>query len=71
MVIAIHSVALRAIFLTNYVGFRTAMMIPGIGREIPVWQDVWIFNSWLVLTSGIEWGLIALGIRGVIRRLSK
>ncbi|MGA9303781.1 MAG: hypothetical protein WBW31_00115 [Candidatus Sulfotelmatobacter sp.] len=71
MVIAIHNVAPRAIFLTNFVGFRTAMMIPSIGREIPVWQDVWIFNSWLILTSGVEWALIASSIRLAVRRFSK
>jgi hypothetical protein len=70
MVIAIERVALRAIFITNYVGLRTGMMIPQIGREVPVWQDFWIFNSWLVLSSAVEWALAAFVVQSAIRRFS-
>jgi hypothetical protein len=71
MVIAIHWVALRAIFITNYVGLRTGMMLPQIGREMPVWQDFWVFNSWLVLTSAVEWALVVFVVQFAIRRFSK
>ena len=71
MALAIQTVAVKAVFITNYVGFRTAMMLPQIGREIPLWQDVWIFNSWLVLTSGIEWALIGFVVQFAIRKLSR
>jgi hypothetical protein len=63
-------VAARAIYVTNYVGLRTAMMLPQIGREIPVWQDVWIFNSWLVVSSALEWAFIAFFVEFAIRRIS-
>jgi hypothetical protein len=69
MTIAIQRVALRAIFVTNYVGTRTARMLPHIGREIPVWQ-VWIFSSWLVANSALEWALIAFVVEFAIRRIS-
>jgi hypothetical protein len=71
MVIAIERVSLRAILITDYVGLRTGMMIPQIGREIPAWQDFWIFNSWLVLTSALEWALVAFVVQFAIRKLSR
>jgi len=71
MALAIQIGAVRAVFITNYIGLRTAMMLPQIGREIPLWQDVWIFNSWLVVTSGIEWALVAFVIQFAIRKLSR
>jgi hypothetical protein len=71
MALAIQIVAVRAVFLTNYIGYRTAVMLPQIGREIPLWQDVWIFNSWLVLTSAIEWALVGFVIQFAIRKLSR
>ena len=71
MALAIQIVAVRAIFFTNYIGYRTALMLPQIGREIPLWQDVWIFNSWLVLTSAIEWALVGFVIQFAIRKLSR
>jgi hypothetical protein len=70
MVVAINALALRAIFFTNYLGLRTGMMLPSIGREI-AWPDIWIFNSWLVVSSGIQWALVALGVQVAIRKLSK
>jgi hypothetical protein len=45
------------------------MMLPQIGREIPVWQDVWIFNSWLVVSSALEWAFIAFFVEFAIRRI--
>jgi len=71
MVIAIERVSLRAIFITDYVGLRTGMMIPQIGREIPAWQDFWILNSWLILTSALEWALVAFVVQFAIRKLSR
>jgi hypothetical protein len=44
MVIAVETVALRAIFVADYLGRRTGMRIPKIGREIPAWQDFWILK---------------------------
>jgi len=45
--------------LTNYIGFHTAIMLPQIGQEIPVWQDIWIFYSWLVISSALQWAFVA------------
>jgi hypothetical protein len=67
--IAIRLVALRAILITNYIGFRTGMMLPEVGREVTLW-DVWILNAWLVMTGGIEFALLGLLLRFVIRRFS-
>ena len=69
MMIAIRLVALRAILITNYIGFRTGMMLPEVGREVTLW-DVWILNAWLVVTGGIEFALLGLLLRFVIRRFS-
>ena len=70
MVIAIRLVALRAIFVTNYVGLRTGMMLPNVGREITVW-DGWILDCWLVLTGAIEFAVLGLLLRFAIRRFSR
>src|SRR5262249_39225957 len=26
---------------------------------IPVWQDIWIFHSWLVIYCALQWALVA------------
>ena len=49
-------------FSTRWVRYR------GIG---PSPMLVHAFNVWLVLTSAIEWILIGLALRAVLRRLSK
>jgi len=69
MVIAIRLVAFRAIVLTDYIGFRTGTMLPTVGREVGIW-DVWILNAWLVLTCGVEFSLVGMLLRFVVRRLS-
>ena len=67
MVVEIKMMALRAISIIDYVGFRTGMMFPTLGRE-PTRQDAWVLNSWLVLTSGIEFLLLGFLIRFAIVR---
>jgi hypothetical protein len=69
MMIAIRLVALRAISVTNYLGLRTGMMLPNIGREITVW-DGWILNCWLILTCAIEFAVLGFLLRFVIRQFS-
>jgi len=69
MMIAIRRVMLREIAITNYIGLHTAMMLPQIGREIPVWQDVWIFYSWLVVSSALQWALVGFLVQTAVKRL--
>jgi hypothetical protein len=69
MLVAIRLVALRAIFLTNYIGLRSGMMLPNVAREVTIW-DGWILNSWLVLTGMIEFAVLGCLLRFVIRRFS-
>lgn len=70
MTIAIRMVALRAVFVTNYIGLRTALMLPQIGKEMPVWQDLWIFYSWLVVSSSLEWAFLAGFVQFVVCKVS-
>ena len=67
MVLAIRLVALRAIRVTDYIGFRSGMMLPNVTREVTVW-DGRILNSWLVFTCAIEFALLGYAVRFVIRR---
>jgi hypothetical protein len=69
MMIAIRLVALRAIVAVDYIGFHTGITLPLVGRE-PSMLDVWILNTWLVLTCGVEFGLVGLLLRFAILRSS-
>ena len=67
MIVAIRLVALRAIHVTNYIGLRSGMMLPNVGREVTIW-DGWILNSWLVVTGMIEFAALGCLLRFAIRR---
>ncbi len=67
---ALQKIALRSIMVTNYIGFRTGMMLPYLRREVSMW-DVWILNAWIVLTGSIEFALVGLLLRFAIGRFSK
>ena len=67
MTIAIRLVAIRAIFITDYIGWRTATLLPNVGREVS-WKDAWVLNGWLVLTSGVEFALLGLLFRFAVNR---
>jgi hypothetical protein len=67
MATAIRLVAIRAILITNYIGWRTATFLPDVGREV-TWKDAWVLNGWLMLTSGVEFALLGLLSRFVVNR---
>jgi hypothetical protein len=67
MTIAIRLVAIRAILVTDYIGWRTATFLPNVEREVTR-KDDWVLNGWLLLTSGLEFALLGLLLRFVVNR---
>jgi hypothetical protein len=64
---AMRKIALRLIMVTNYLGFRTGLMLPLVSREPSIW-DVWILNAWMVLTGTVEFALLGFLLRFAIRQ---
>jgi len=70
MIVVLRFGSLSLARLSNYPGAFAARWVQyrGIGPSPAL---VCAFNVWLVLTSSIEWVVIGLALRTVIRRLSK
>jgi hypothetical protein len=68
MIVVLRFGSLALARLSNYPGAFAARWVQyrGIGPSPAL---VCAFNVWLVLTSSIEWMVIGLALRGVLRRL--
>ena len=70
MILALRFGSLHLARLSNYPGAFAARWVQyrGIGPSPAL---ICAFNVWLVLTSSIEWVVIGLALRAMLRRLSK
>ena len=70
MILVLWFGSLRLAILSNYPGAFAARWVQyrGIGPSPTL---VYAFNVWLVLTSSVEWVLIGLALRVVLRWLSR
>jgi len=67
MIFVLHSGSLRLAFISNYPGMVTAnhwIQYKGIA---PPSEMIWLFDVWLVLTSGLLWIAVGLVIRVLIQ----
>lgn len=70
MILVLQFGSLPLARLSNYPGAFSARWVQyrGIGPSPAL---VFAFNVWLVLTSSLEWVVIGLALRAMLRRLSK
>jgi len=70
MIILLHIGSFRLAWLTDYPGIFATRWVQYRGIAPPP-AFIWGFNIWLVFTSAIEWILVGLAVRIVIRRVLK
>lgn len=70
MIVVLRFGSLPLARLSNYPGAFAARWVQyrGIGPSPAL---VWAFDVWLVLTSSIEWVVIGLALRAMLRPLSR
>ena len=70
MILVLRVGSLPLARLSNYPGTFAARWVQFRGIA-PSPTLIWAFNAWLVLTSAIEWVVVGLVLRTVVRRLSE
>jgi hypothetical protein len=70
MVFLLYSKSFRLAIMSNYPGAFAARWVHYRGIA-PSAGTVLAFNIWLVLTSGLEWILVAFVVRSALRLLSR
>ncbi len=70
MILVLWFGSLRLAILSNYPGAFAARWVyyRGIAPSVTL---IYAFNVWLVLTSSVEWAVIGLALRGMLRCLSR
>ena len=68
MIILLQIGSFRLAWLTDYPGIFATRWVQYKGIAPPL-AFIWGFNIWLVITSAIEWILVGLALRIVVRRL--
>src|SRR6185369_6005125 len=68
MVFLIHSRQIQLAYSSNYPGFLALRSTRFRGIAPPPWM-VWGANVWMVLSSGIEWAVVAFVLVSTARRI--
>lgn len=66
MILVIHSGSLLLATISNYPGLFASRWFQYRGIA-PSPEFVWGFNIWLVVSSAVEWVVVGLALRAVLR----
>jgi hypothetical protein len=70
MALVLYIGSLRLAIISNYPGVYAGRWLHYRGIA-PSSELIWMFNAWLVLTSGLEWVIVGLVAWAIARRFSK
>ena len=57
----------RLVYFTDFIGFKTVDYLPH-GKGIAPASAFWVFNGWLILTSAVQWAVVAAAASRLWRR---